>query len=208
MTKGRVLLVVGLLAMLGAGPARAEDTTATTEPGAERIGWYVAAQGLYAFENFKVSPLEGKNALGFKGRVGYRFLPMLAAEGEIEWAEFDLDIPAGVGAVIGGGQKVAEVQYHTFTANLRAYPPPDINILDGRLEPFILGGVGFANANVSGTGISGDSATRFAARGGAGLEFHVTDHVSVVGDAEYVASTNELKDLGYLSVGWGVQINF
>jgi opacity protein-like surface antigen len=206
MTKGRALLVVGVVAMLWVTSAGAEETT--TEPGEDRLGFYVAAQGLYAFENFKVSPLEGKNAVGFKGRVGYRFLPMLAAEGEIEWAEFDLDIPAGVGAVTGGGLKVAELQYHTFTVNLRAYAPPEIRILDGRLEPFILGGVGFANANVSGSGISGDSVTRFAGRGGVGLEFHVTDNVSVIGDAEYVASTNELKNLGYLSVGWGVQFNF
>jgi opacity protein-like surface antigen len=207
MIKGRVLLVVGMMAVLGVSAVRAEETTATTEPGEDRLGFYVAAQGLYAFENFQVSPLEGKNALGFKGRVGYRFLPMLAAEGEIEWAKFDLDIPAGVGAVTGGGLKVAELQAHTFTLNLRAYAPPEVMLLDGRLEPFLVGGVGFMNADVSGQGVS-DSATRFAGRGGAGIEFHVTDHVSVIGDAEYVASTNELQDFGYLSVGWGVLINF
>lgn len=208
MSKRRALLLVGLLATLGVSTARAEDAT-IEEPGTDRLGFYVTAQGLYAFNNFQnLGGLQGDNGLGFKGRIGYRFLPMVAAEGEIEWVNLGLNIPAGVAGAPGGGINVASVTYHTFTANVKVYPPPDLQILEGKLEPYLLGGLGFANVNISGQGIDGESFTRFAGRGGAGIEYHVTDHFSVVGDAEYVASTNELKNLGYLSVGWGFSYNF
>jgi len=209
MSKGRMLLAAAMVVALGVGSARAEET-ATEDPAAKYLGWYVTAQGLYAFENFQNlgSDLEGDNGLGFKGRIGYRFMDMLAAEGEIEWVNLGLKIPAGVGTSIGGGTPLADVTYHTFTLNMRVYPPSDVQIFEGKLEPFLLGGVGFANVDISGKDIDGDSATRFAGRGGAGIVYHVTDHISVIGDAEYVASTNELQNLGYLSVGWGVELTF
>jgi len=208
MSKGRMFLVAAMVVALGVSSARAEDA-ATESPSEKYLGWYVTAQGLYAFENFQsLGGLQGDNGLGFKGRVGYRFMDMLAAEGEIEWVNLGLKIPAGTGLAIGGGTPLADVTYHTFTVNMRVYPPSEVQIFEGKLEPFLLGGVGFANADISGQNIQGDSATRFAGRGGAGLVYHVTDHISVIGDAEYVASTNELQNLGYLSVGWGVELTF
>jgi hypothetical protein len=63
--------------------------------------------------------------------------------------------------------------------------------------------------DTAGTGLSASGrGTDFAARFGGGIDLYATKHVVLSVEAEYVLPTGDVKDLDYISIGWGFQYRF
>ena len=121
-------------------------------------------------------------------------LPRLALEVQAEWAEgFRTRIP---------GLSV-EIETWAVTANARAY------FTEARIQPYLLLGFGLlhSSANVSGFG-SVSLFTSFAARVGGGVDVGITDRIALVLEGTYLGATGSNSELGYGSIGWGIQYRF
>jgi opacity protein-like surface antigen len=145
-------------------------------------------------------PIEMEKPLGLGVRAGYRFLPRLAAEAQFQWfsgADVELDVKANKANAI-------QVETLTFTANLKAY------LLTGRIQPFLLTGVGVMHLDADdkmniGIKTSGDA---FVARFGGGLDFYINDHFAFVVDGGYLLPTGSLDNLNQVVWSVGLQYRF
>ena len=105
------------------------------------------------------------------------------------------------------------------TGNVRGH------LLTGAFQPFLLVGVGVMTAEVElkvkdsvGEGSKGrdfrkrvsrsDRLTGFAARLGGGVEIYANEHFVFTLGLDYVLPAGDVKDLDYISFGWGVQYRF
>ena len=163
-----------------------------------RRGWLIGVAGSYAIETFESDlqdavgfsvDLSVDNSLGFNGRVGYRCHRWLSAEVEVEWLNgFDVSAP---------GFATIDVEPVVATANLKGY------FLTGRYQPFLL---------VGGGGMTAKAATErgksYAMRVGGGIDLYATKNVVVTVGADYVLPFDDLKDLDYISIGWGFEYRF
>jgi hypothetical protein len=76
-----------------------------------------------------------------------------------------------------------------------------------RFQPFATVGFGYLEVDVP-SGVDSDD-WDFVARFGGGLDVYVTRNIAISVDATYVLPvTEDLEDLDYLSVGWGVLFRF
>ena len=175
-------LLAGLMIVSAHGTARAVEPESEPDPDFGRTGLYLGLAGTYAVEGFDDSPFPVDDSLGLNLRLGYRPLPRLGLELQAEWAEgFHLK---GTGV---------DVETWTVTANYRAY------FTDSRVQPYLLLGVGFMNAEALGF-----STIDFAGRVGGGVDIGVTDRIAVVLEVSYVGAS----DLDYTSISWGLQYRF
>ncbi len=169
-----------------------------------RSGIYLAVAGVGATDLYEdeledaiedqVGPGVGidiESTGGVSARVGVRFLTALAFEVHYEWiSEYDVELNLGGPANIG---KVG-VEHHTLTGNVR------LNIPIGRVQPYVLAGLGFqrieTDATIAGLGIRDrDQSTSVAGRVGAGIEIYLTEHVALFGEGLVVLTNHEI-DLG------------
>jgi opacity protein-like surface antigen len=198
----RTLLLCAAVAMLCAGPVRAQEEDDEGDD-YSRAGFYVGAAGSFAIPTQLEDKLGKKlggsftvhDSLGFHARVGYRLNPHLAFEVHSEWL-------AGFEASSGSGK--ADFEVLTITGDFRFYP------LTGRWQPFVVAGVGGLIADVtreSGLGLTGDE-NDFAARVGVGLDCYVTRHIALGLDATYVLPAEDVKEFDYFSLGWGLLYRF
>ena len=184
-----------------------------------RRGWLIGVAGSYAIETFKddlesdIQDLVGfpvglsvDNSLGITGRAGYRCHRRFSAEVEVEWLNgFDSDVSApGFGKI-----DTIDIEPVVVTANMKGY------ILTGRYQPFLLVGGGVMTAkggkvrDTVGPGLSlTERANGFAMRFGGGIDLYVTKHVVVNVGVDYVLPFDDLKDLDYISIGWGIEYRF
>jgi len=161
-----------------------------------RNGWYLQAQGVYAFENFDrfdVDDGAGLNVLG-----GWRFWRMFGMELETEY----IDNFAGNGG---------DPDYRTFNFAVsgRAYPLARVfepHSIFNRFQPWLKAGVSWMWVDPSGGGDRnrGDIAGRF----GAGMDFYITQHWVLAVSGNYQLGGLDVSDYSYLSVGGGVQYRF
>ena len=182
-----------------------------------RRGWLVGVAGSYAIETFKddaesdfqkilgpTASLSVDNSLGINGRAGYRCHRWFSAEVEVEWLNgFEADL-----SVASFSNTEIDVEPLVVTANVKGY------FLTGRYQPFLLVGAGgmTAEAKVKSTVPLLLSATErangFAMRFGGGIDLYATKHVVVSVGADYVLPFGDLKDLDYISIGWGIEYRF
>jgi opacity protein-like surface antigen len=187
------------------------------EGGYARRGWAAGLAGTFAAENFEddveddVGDLDGAStsaslddSWGISTRASYRCHRNFAAEVEVEWLDtFDADISSSGQGRVGD----LEVDPIVVTLNAKGY------LLPGRIQPFLLGGVGGITAKtrvrdqVEG-GSDTDRDSDFAYRLGGGVDFYATKNVVVSADAEYVGTPFGDVDVEYVSVGLGVQYRF
>ena len=174
-------VVVLALVLLAAASARAQSAFA-------RDGVYLGLGGTLGIYAEHADDLD--EPVGLNARVGYRMHPHLAAEGEFEWLpEADVD---GTNAT---------VQAWTTTANVKAF------VLTDRIQPFLLIGMGF----MVGEGSAGGSSStegEFAARFGTGVDLYVTHNFLATFDIHYVLPTDNLDELDYVRIGWGIGYRF
>jgi opacity protein-like surface antigen len=135
-----------------------------------------------------------ESPIGFGLKAGYRFLPFLSAEAQFQWfSNADIDF---------GDFDGANVETLLYTANLKAH------ILTGRLQPFVLAGVGLMHIDQKdklNLGF-GKKTEDFAARFAGGLDVHFTEHIGAVLEGGYVLPTGSVD--GYKFVYWSVGLQY
>jgi len=187
------LCVAGLMS----GQAFAQDGD---ESHFNRGGYYIAIGGAFGMETRlsdelnraagTVNLIQIDSSGGFKGRIG--------ARGRILGGELEYEYLPSFGSI--GPLEVPDYEMMTTTANFKVHLPL------GRIEPFFLFGVGFSRSNVPQLGTTGYDA---AIRGGAGVNWFLTEKVAVTLDASYVwtgAGDNEFLD--YVSIGYALTYQF
>jgi len=179
-----------------------------------RRGWLVGIGGSYAIETFSddaesdlksvfgpTTSFSADDSLGINGGVGYRCQRYFGAEVDVEWIDsFDGDVSVS-GLKVG----TLEAEILVVTANAKGYFPI------GRFHPFVVVGGGAMTAELQGSilGVSvSDDATNFTFRFGGGLDVYATSHIVVSLGVNYVLPIGELRDLDYVSFGWGLQYRF
>lgn len=179
-----------------AGGSAAADTEYT------RPGGYIGLGGSYALDRSAISDLT-ENSIGLTTRLGYRFTPNFAAEGQFEWVDgFDVGV---------AGVDVGRLETWSLTANLKGL------LMTGRIQPFGLIGLGVLRTRFVDAGaglpppfdtLSNVTSSGFAMRFGGGIEFYATRNIVVSFDASYVLPTGSVQDLDYGSFGFGAQWRF
>ena len=146
------------------------------------------------------------NSYGFNARGGYRFNDFLAAEALYEYMD-DFGSPVTVNNRTAGH---VDITTHNFSLLGKVILPTGTF-----LEPYLVGGVGFLNAdgsadvNTRNVRVSGaESDTEFAGRVGGGFDVWITQHIAAYVDTAYVMPTGDLSDLRYFSLGAGVKYSF
>ena len=200
--------VLALVAVSLAAPATGEDG------GYARRGLYIGAGGVYALEQFDLSSgtvsvagspvhldVNGGDSWGAEGRVGYRFHPNVAAEGQLQYYdEFGLDLHASPGS---SGQ-VATLDGMSVMGNVKGYP------LTGRVQPYVLGGIGLLWLQLEdafGFGLE-DNAVAFAGHVGVGVDAYLTDNLLLNLEASYLLPTGDLSDFRMIPISLGMQYRF
>lgn len=203
--RNRCLALALLLAFSLPGAARAGDF--------DRFGPYLGVGGSFATAlwDSQLSDELGvgvnvDDAWGLNARAGLRVLSALAVELQYEWfSDYNVQI-AGVDAV--------DVGSHALTANLKLFLP------FWRVQPYLLGGIGFAKLHYEdtlGLGLS-SSETSLAGRGALGLDFYITKHIGLYAEGDVVIinqgiDTNvpgvgTVKPLLYTGAQAGVMLRF
>ncbi len=171
--------------------------TALAEGGDQGSQVYLGLGAGFGFENFDgTQGLDIDEAFGFDAWGGYRIVPLVAAEVQLEYLNgfdttiFGLDID---------GQAVA------FTGNAKLFPLAEVS---DRVEPFLYAGigVGWFEFDVGPFGTTDES--DFIARFGGGIDLYVTENVAFQVSSSYVLTTGDLDDLDYVSLVAGVQYRF
>jgi opacity protein-like surface antigen len=176
------LAALGLLLCTGSAYGQADYA---------RNGPYLGLAGTFAAENFSdVGGLDFDESLGINTRLGYRLHPNFSAELQGEWLD-------GFDAQFG-----MELEAWAITANGKAH------LLTGQIQPFVLVGLGVMHADLTIPGFLSAGDEDFAARFGGGIEFYLTENIVAALDATYVLPAGDLKDLDYVSFGWGLQYRF
>jgi len=150
--------------------------------------FYLQAGGSGAGEEF--SKTVGTDGLGFNLRAGLRLIPWLGFEVDFEWLD-------GMNPGDNGGDNWAT------TINARAYPTTDL-ILEGRIQPYLLVGIGASSFRTNRSREIG-----FASRWGVGVDSYITDRIAVTVGVSYLWSAGTpVKDLNYVSYTLGAMYRF
>jgi opacity protein-like surface antigen len=164
--------------------------TVSAQPDYTRQGPYAVVAGTYANDDFH-NRFGGEHdgSLGFNLRAGYRFLPRLAVELEFErLSEFEGD----------GGNPLNLKAWNT-SVNGKTF------LGTGRAQGYFIGGIGAIHVESTGTDDDLEE-TEFGAKAGAGVEFHLNEHIALAAEARYTFATDKLDDFKYTSVSWGVTL--
>jgi len=209
--RGAASLVATLVGLSAGSSALAQSYT---DPGG-----YLVIGGISAFESFQNTqgtPID--DSLGFNIRGGYRFLPQLSAELELDFIsgfDFEFDLP------VAPGRAALTIDGGTLTANAKAHLPL------GRIQPFGLVGLGGMWARLRTTHPVGTTCTpyywywyctgtyaelgnngAFVMKFGGGVDLYLSEDIALTLDAAYVMPFGKLEDLTYTHFGWGARFAF
>jgi len=204
-----VVLAVVFATSFAASPLRAEDGSegAAADPGAaadsgaaagadalegdaaySREGAWLGVGGAFADENFdRKGSYDDAGAIAF--RAGYRGYPYFGFEllGEV-LTKFD----------DGGSDPAGDVDGFAVTANGKFFLPL------GRVEPWVMAGLGFLDIDRDNNQRRDDIAFRFAG----GLDAYVTPRFALYLEAAYMQPTGDVKDWSYATYGAGLLFRF
>jgi opacity protein-like surface antigen len=207
-----------LVALIGLSSTTYADQGADTAPDDPRIlGPYIGFGGSYgwatkledAIQDSIVLPpgvtsvdLDGSG--GFDSHFGYRFLPYLGAEIQLEYLP-GFELNAQQEAFLPSTELLKQ-QVLTTTVNAKVTP-----IRWGGFEPFGTFGIGFlwSQSKLPGVGDVDNSNTVFALRGGGGFDIYIYEPLALSVSATYVKPFQTYEDeLDYVSVNFGLQYHF
>ncbi|MGH8611735.1 MAG: porin family protein [Gammaproteobacteria bacterium] len=199
------MILATALIVLSAGTTRAGDAF-------NRPGPYLGIGPSGALTNFSGDFSGFGNSYGANFRGGYRFNDYLAIEGLYEYMD---DFGASRTSRNLQRKASASIQTHNFSLLAKVIFP---TLGLPQLQPFVMGGIGFLNANgsgkleVRGTTVAEDieapSDTEFAGRVDGGVDYFFTPELSTFFDVGYVIPTGDLSGMNYLSLGAGVKYSF
>ena len=192
----------GLSAVILAGWA----VTASAAGEYGRSGPYLAAGGVYAFENIDKpgAPLfvdDVDNSWGYNVRGGYRFNKYFALEAEWEqWIGFDYTPALAVSLPDNAG-----FEGWLLSANAKFF------LSDGPFQPYLLAGAGWMGgqdkARLDGSGNSLDD-TDMGVRFGAGLDFYFSRNWGMNAEVGYAMGVDTLNDYQLIPISFGVFYRF
>ena len=134
---------------------------------------------------------------GLQFRLGARAIDWLAYEVQFEWltnVDFDSD----------QGHADPEIFTTTLNAKIFAFHALLNDVNQGRIQPYLLGGIGAMAA--TNTDIS--TPVSFAGRAGMGIDYFLRNDFSINLDGAYVWPIQNLEGLEYFSIGLGVRYHF
>jgi outer membrane protein W len=209
----RTLLLTMILILASPGLIFADE-----EEDYDREGMYFGAGALGAFhldadseaedareDDGKIASADAQvGTLGVDIRVGYRMDSHWAAEAQIH-------IIQGTQIKINGVKDAMELETVTFTLNGKYF------LLPGRLQPFVLAGVGVMNFDLTEDVGYGSTRAKTSAIGriGGGADYYLTRSILVAADAQYVfppfnfgGFLGPAKRLDYFALSLGMQFRF
>ncbi len=140
---------------------------------------------------FDLPSLAGQQmSWGIDARAGFRVHERIALEGNYLWAARH--------ETTFGGQRLDLVEMHAGTANAKLF------LLTGTIEPYALIGTGlvFADSDVEGEN------TRWAIRGGGGVQVFFTDMVGAYVEGTFLQPFGDLNDFATVPVTFGGIVRF
>ena len=205
------------LVLCAASPASGE-----TDDYARR-GLYAGVGAAYVIEQFDLpdatlslpeSPIfhyevDGGDSWGAEARVGYRFHPNLAAEGQLQYYDnFGIDVAEAADA--SPSREFFTLNGLSLMGNVKGYP------FTGRVQPYGLVGLGllWLHAQPPRT-VYDDLETGFdkhevgfAGRIGVGIDAYLTQNLLLNVEASYLLPTGDLSDFRMVPISLGVQYRF
>jgi opacity protein-like surface antigen len=182
MVKKCIFMLVAVIVLL--------TLSLNAEAGPAETGFYIGGGVSYAWENFDTDDIEDQgfnvdvdDAWGFNAFAGYRIMRHLAFEGNFNWYD-DFDVDAN-------GFDF-EVKIWTFMLDLKAMYP----VYNDRLVPYLRSGGGYMDAEIDAGSIDEDESD-FAWNLGGGIDYFVTDRISLGLDGKYVWGSGDLDELEY-----------
>jgi hypothetical protein len=139
--------------------------------------------------------------------AGYRIHRNLVSEVQFQWN-------SGVGAKFKVVDlAILELETWTLTGNLKVYVLTDrieSALMDGRIQPFLLAGVGIMHFDVRDRldlDASGDGLD-LAARFGGGLDIYMTSNIGFYLDVTYLLTTGDVEGLDHIGLSLGAIYRF
>jgi hypothetical protein len=210
----RRALVAGLtLSMLFCGAAWADDD----EPSvfSENMTFF-SLGGTYGISDFKSYVGGGRSgsfqvvddpsdAGGITTRLGVRAAPYVAYYLQYEWLT-RWKIPSEISDPPGVISVRQEADTHLLSANAKIFPLHAVldSVLDGRLQPYVTGGMGVMFA----PDLTIQTAVAFTGKMGVGLDAFITEQFSLTADGTYNIPTGNLSGLNYWNVGLAVNYHW
>jgi opacity protein-like surface antigen len=143
-------------------------------------GFYLGGGVAYAWENFD-GDFDFDDAWGLNAFAGYRFMRHIALEGNFNWYDdFESD------------STNANVEIWTLMLDLKAMYP----VYNDRLVPYLRVGGGYMDVKASAGSLDANNED-FAYNFGGGVDYYVTDQVSIGLDGKYVVGTEDLDAVEY-----------
>lgn len=200
--------------------------------GYARRGLYAGVGGAYVIEQFDLpdatltlpeSPIahfdvDGGDSWGAEARVGYRFHPNLAAEGQLQYYDnFGVDVAGApreatpaVGPDRSPRHEFLTLNGLALMGNVKGYP------FTGRVQPYGIVGLGllWIHAQPRRTRVDdlekgfGDHEVGFAGRIGVGIDGYLTQNLLLNVETSYLLPTGELSDFRMVPISLGVQYRF
>lgn len=226
-------MIVAVILLLLSCPALGEEK----EPDFARKGAYVGLGFVYSVNDFGLDDFDKQfenqvtrvqedvsQSVGFDVRGGYRFHQHLAAEAQVQYYDdFEIDptlrqTDPATGEQVKTGLPNADVQQVVATANLKGYP------MTGRVQPYVLVGLGALWSNVSNLAVGTDASdirlvdekdTSFTVRVGVGVDVYATTHIVFNVEAAKVLPTDKTNvapnvdlDLSSVPLAFNLQYRF
>jgi len=158
----------------------------------DRKGAYL---GLYAIQSKEVFDTPtgvdvGDSDLGVGGKVGFRIIDRVAVEAVVENVD---------GFEVESGNVSADLELMQYGLNGKFF------ITTGRVQLYLLGGIGAASADVSGFNLDEDG---HYYRGGLGVDIYLTSNFAAFGEANYNRMAGDTNDLDHIDAQFGVMFRF
>lgn len=155
-----------------------------------RIGTYGQLNGVASIDNFDGVPSSAfDTAIGVSARLGYRFNPNLAVEGQVEYS--------GDFACCG-----ADLTATVVTLNARYY------LMTERVQPYVMAGLGGAFGSFDAPGFGSADDSGFAIKFGGGLDYYLSESWGLTGEFAYNIGTGDMDNFDYFGIGWGAFVRF
>ena len=153
-----------------------------------REGAYLGVGGTFAMENFDGIPGNQDDSATVIFRAGYRGYSWLSVDllGEV-LVPFEDD-----------SVQDNDVDGYAVTVNARVIAPL------GRVEPWVMFGIGFLDIDEDRRNRQDD----FAVRPAAGFDLYITPHWAIYGEAAYMIGTGDVSDYDFATFGGGIQYRF
>ena len=188
-------------------------------PAAE-IGPYIGIGGTFAKQDFDTGDLDRELAgtglsadfddtWGLNVKAGYKFNRYVAAELALDYLpNFKWSVATRVGGTPLSGELTVDVMAWTISAKISPFDSQ-------KIKPYFVVGGGIMHASADATvsipgasASSSDDETDLCGKIGLGVDFFVTDQVSLGLEGAYFAGFNDLDNIRFYTVTAGVAYHF